>query len=104
MYLTRRSTAIAITTAVTSGLALLGLSGPPANAVNADHGNQVVAATPRAGTPHIMNGTVMGITQVGSKIIAVGTFTSRSARRPPSPTPPTTSPATGSSRSTPTPA
>ena len=76
MYLTRRNTAIAITTAVTSGLALLGLSGPPANAVNADHGNQVVAATPRAGTPHVMNGTVMGITQVGSKIIAVGTFTS----------------------------
>ena len=49
MYLTRRNTAIAITTAVTSGLALLGLSGPPANAVNADHGTRSSQRPPRPG-------------------------------------------------------
>jgi Malectin domain len=35
----------------------------------------VVSATPATFTPHVMNGSVNAITQVGSKIIAAGTFT-----------------------------
>ena len=68
----RRSTALI----AGSALALLGLGAQSAEAVNANHGNQVVSVNPVLGTPHVMNGAVMGITQVGNKIIAVGTFTS----------------------------
>lgn len=65
------------TTALTVlALALVGTTPLAADAVNADHGSTVVPASPAAGTPHVMNGTVTGITQVGSKVIAVGTFTS----------------------------
>jgi hypothetical protein len=51
-------------------------AGPPAAAVNADHGNQVVSADPAGFTPHVMNGSVNAITQIGNKIIAAGSFTS----------------------------
>ena len=48
----------------------------PAVAVNADHGQQVVSDDPVNVTPHVMNGSVNAVTQIGNKIIAAGTFTS----------------------------
>ena len=48
----------------------------PAVAVNADHGQQVVSDDPVNVTPHVMNGSVDAVTQIGNKIIAAGTFTS----------------------------
>jgi hypothetical protein len=62
--------------AVTS-LVLVGVGSVPASAVNAQHGDRLVAAkpTPATSTPHVMNGSVDAITQVGNKIIAAGTFT-----------------------------
>jgi hypothetical protein len=54
----------------------VGLSLAPASAVNADHGSAVVSTNPADNTPHVMNGSVNAITQVGNKIIAAGTFTS----------------------------
>jgi hypothetical protein len=69
-----------ITAATTLSLALLGsatlVAVSPAEAVNANHGNQIVSAMPTPGTPHVMNGAVEAITQVGTKIIVAGTFTS----------------------------
>jgi hypothetical protein len=53
----------------------VGLGSPPAGAVNADYGNQVVSANPAGFTPHVMDGSVDAITQIGNKIIAGGTFT-----------------------------
>jgi hypothetical protein len=67
----RRSGAVLLVTC----LAAFGL-GSPAGAVNANHGNQIVSADPAGFTPHVMNGSVNAITQVGNKIIAAGTFTS----------------------------
>jgi Malectin domain len=64
---------------VTLFVAALGLAGvavPSASAVNSDHGNLVVSANPADFTPHVMNGSVNALTQVGNKIIAAGTFTS----------------------------
>jgi hypothetical protein len=52
------------------------LAAPPTAAVNADHGNQVVSANPADFTPHVMNGSVNAVTQIGNKIVAAGTFTS----------------------------
>lgn len=58
-----------------SALGLAGLLGAaPASAVNAPQ-DATVSATPAAFTPQVMNGAVIAITQVGSKIIAAGTFT-----------------------------
>ena len=57
-------------------LALLVSGSPVAVAVNADHGTRVVSANPADNTPHVMNGSVNAITQIGNKIIAAGTFTS----------------------------
>lgn len=48
----------------------------PASAVNADHGQQVVSDDPGNFTPHVMNGSVNAVTQIGNRIIAAGTFTS----------------------------
>ena len=59
-----------------ASLTLLGVRSPQAGAVNADHGTGVVSANPGDRTPHVMNGSVDAITQVGNKIIAAGTFTS----------------------------
>jgi hypothetical protein len=56
-------------------LALASLSAP-AGAVNADHGDRIVSTNPADNTPHVMNGSVNAITQIGNKIIAAGTFTS----------------------------
>lgn len=47
----------------------------PAGAVSADLGDQVVSAFPKLGTPHVMDGSVQAITQVGSKVVVAGTFT-----------------------------
>jgi hypothetical protein len=57
-------------------LAMVVATSPHALAVNASHGDRVVSANPADNTPHVMNGAVMAITQVGTKIIAAGTFTS----------------------------
>ena len=61
------------------GVVALGLSGGlgslPASAVNADHGTRVVSESPAAFTPHVMNGSVDAITQIGNRIVAAGTFT-----------------------------
>jgi hypothetical protein len=59
-----------------ASLTLLGLGSPQAGAFNADHATSVVSANPADFTPHVMNGSVNAITQVGNKIIAAGTFTS----------------------------
>ena len=60
-----------------STVALLGtgLAVSPAAAYNADHGNRVVSATPVGFTPHVMDGSVNALTQVGNQIVAAGTFT-----------------------------
>ena len=63
-----------------ASLTLLGLGSPQAGAVNADLGTSVVSANPGDLTPHVMNGSVDAITQIGNKIIAAGTFTSVSPR------------------------
>lgn len=68
----RRTVAILATA---SSLALLGVGPAPAGAVNASHGDRVVSANPANNTPHVMDGSVNAITQVGNKIIAAGTFT-----------------------------
>ena len=60
---------------VAAGLALVGLASAPSSAVNADQGSTVVSATPAAFTPHVMNGSVNAITQLGNEVIAAGTFT-----------------------------
>ncbi|MFC4784381.1 malectin domain-containing carbohydrate-binding protein [Nocardioides sp. MAHUQ-72] len=43
--------------------------------MNADHGNRIVSVDPVRGTPHVMDGAVLAITQVGNRVIAAGTFT-----------------------------
>lgn len=64
--------------AVVAALSLLGLGAAvlPADAVNTDYGAGVVSEMPELGTPHVMNGAVEAITQVGNTIIVGGTFTS----------------------------
>jgi hypothetical protein len=68
----------AVVLAATASLALVGVGAMPASAVNTDLGNTLVSAKPTSATstPHVMNGSVDAITQVGNKIIAAGTFTS----------------------------
>lgn len=63
-------------TLLATSLTVLVAATLPSAAVNADHGNRVVSANPADVTPHVMNGSVNAITQVGNKIIAAGTFTS----------------------------
>ncbi len=38
-------------------------------------GGQLVAAAPRAGTPHVLDGRVLSVAQVGTQIVLGGTFT-----------------------------
>lgn len=57
-----------------AGLVLAGMS--PAFAAGPDHGRSVVSAVPASQTPHVMNGSVDAITQVGARVVAAGTFTS----------------------------
>jgi hypothetical protein len=60
---------------VAASSALLAGAALPSGAVNADHVDRIVSANPADNTPHVMNGSVNAITQVGNKIIAAGTFT-----------------------------
>lgn len=46
----------------------------PAVAVNTAH-TSIVSANPDNFTPHVMNGSVQAIVQIGTKIVAAGTFT-----------------------------
>lgn len=62
--------------ATLAGVLLSAAAAAPASAVNADHGARTVSANPSDVTPHVMNGSVNAITQIGNKIIAAGTFTS----------------------------
>ena len=64
--------------ALTAALSLAGLVAVqgPATAVNADHGSEIVSETPRGNTPHVMDGAVLAITQVGNMVVVGGTFTS----------------------------
>jgi hypothetical protein len=75
MHVSSTRRAIALLSA--SSIVILGVGAAPARAVNADHGDSVVSAKPTSttSTPHVMNGSVDAITQVGNKIIAAGTFT-----------------------------
>ncbi|MFC5175189.1 malectin domain-containing carbohydrate-binding protein [Nocardioides taihuensis] len=59
-----------------AALVAAGLPATQADAVNVDQGNRIVSANPADWTPHVMNGSVNAMTQVGNKIIAAGTFTS----------------------------
>ncbi len=70
----RRAIAVVAVVAV-SALVLLGEVALPATAVNANHGDQLVKSVPAANTPHVMDGSVNAITQVGNRIVAAGTFT-----------------------------
>ncbi|CAM3585114.1 malectin domain-containing carbohydrate-binding protein [Nocardioides zeicaulis] len=63
------------TAATAAALTSLLLAAVPAAAVNADHGDRIVSATPAAFTPHVMNGAVTAITQVGNRVVVAGTFT-----------------------------
>ncbi|MGZ4448909.1 MAG: malectin domain-containing carbohydrate-binding protein [Nocardioides sp.] len=72
MHLRLRRSGALLTVAA---LAALPLVPPSASAVNADLGTSVVSANPADFTPHVMNGSVNAITQVGNRIIAAGTFT-----------------------------
>ncbi len=69
----RPARATAATAAVAASL--LVLPAAPGAAYNADHGDRIVSATPAAFTPHVMNGAVTAITQVGNRIVVAGTFT-----------------------------
>jgi hypothetical protein len=73
----RLSSCRAVAFAAAASLSLLGVGAMPASAVNTDLGNTLVSAKPTSttSTPHVMNGSVDAITQVGNKIIAAGTFT-----------------------------
>ncbi|HRI98738.1 MAG TPA: PKD domain containing protein, partial [Nocardioides sp.] len=72
----RRAVGTALVVSLGLSLGATALVAAPAVAVNADHGNTVVSADPVNTTPHVMNGSVDAITQIGNKIIAAGTFTS----------------------------
>jgi hypothetical protein len=63
-------------TLLTAGGLAIALTGvaAPASAVNTAQ-SSVVATNPADFTPHVMNGSVNGITQIGDNIVAVGTFT-----------------------------
>jgi hypothetical protein len=61
-------------------LAAAALGAAPAQAVNANHGNGRLDQPRRTTRPHVMNGSVNAITQIGNKIIAAGTFSSVSPR------------------------
>ena len=71
-----RARAGLVATTVVAAAALVTAASVPVGAVNADHGNRVVSANPANVTPHVMNGSVNAITQIGNKVIAAGTFTS----------------------------
>jgi hypothetical protein len=73
MFVTRgRACAFSL---LAGSLMLLAVGAAPAGAVNADHGDRVVSADPADFTPHVMDGSVNAITQIGNRIIAAGTFT-----------------------------
>jgi hypothetical protein len=69
---TAASTA-AMATFATVPAAAAGTSVPEAGATTQD--GQLVSDFPLLGTPHVMNGAVLGITQIGDTIVAVGSFT-----------------------------
>jgi hypothetical protein len=73
MFVRARRQGVTLSIAV---FAVVGLATGPCGAVNTDLGNTTVSATPASFTPHVMDGSVNAITQVGNMIIAGGTFTS----------------------------
>lgn len=69
----RRRGLPAIVTAGALAITMAGVAAP-ASAVNTAQ-TSVVSENPADFTPHVMNGSVQGITQIANKIVAVGTFT-----------------------------
>src|SRR4051794_4015930 len=57
-----------------AALAGVALPAGAATGVSADHGAAVVSEIPLHVTPHVMDGSVNALTQVGDKVIAAGTF------------------------------
>src|SRR5829696_6638747 len=68
-----RRVATATLSATAAAATVLAMAGP-ASAVNAPH-SSVVSTNPADFTPHVMNGSVQSIVQIGNKIVAAGTFT-----------------------------
>ena len=56
-----------------SASALIGLPAPAAEAVQVPH-TAIVSANPADWTPHVLDGRVNAIVQVGTKVVAGGTF------------------------------
>jgi hypothetical protein len=74
----RPLTAVAVlATAAIASLALPATAAGTGDPVesSATSNGQLASDFPLLGTPHAMNGTVLGITQIGDKIVAVGSFT-----------------------------
>ncbi len=69
-----RRTMISALAVVTGVLGLLGTLTPGAQAVDSPQG-RLVASAPAAGTPHVLNGAVSSIAQVGNQMILGGSFT-----------------------------
>lgn len=72
-FVLSRARRAAVATAGVTAL-LAAATGAPAFAVNAVQPT-LVSSKPAAFTPHVMNGSVQSIVQVGGKIVAAGTFT-----------------------------
>ena len=71
----RRRSAYATVVLASTALIASGVAATPAGAVNTAQ-SFVVSAVPANFTPHVDNGTVFAIVQVGNKIITAGSFTS----------------------------
>jgi len=72
---TRAVVAVAAATSLTAAGLVTGVVAGPASADNTPQ-DVVVSANPANFTPHVRDGAVKAIVQVGNKIIAAGTFTS----------------------------
>src|SRR3954454_23425585 len=68
----RRHLLIALGCVVTS---LAAYAGPPATTAQADPAGQLVSEVAAPGTPHVLDGEVDSVVQVGNTVILGGTFT-----------------------------
>ena len=72
----RASTRGVVSVGALAALVLAGSPAVPVAAAHDPHHGKIVSADPVNFTPHVNNGSVKSITQIGNKIVAVGTFTS----------------------------
>ena len=70
----------AVCVGAVAALVLAGSPVLPAAADHDPHHRKLVSADPVNFTPHVNNGSVKSVTQIGNRIVAVGTFTSVSQR------------------------